>query len=396
MQPWPADNMTGTIGKNIAHLLKAAAPLVIMSFAASSPARAEDIRKFESAAGTVQVERIASGLENPWSVEVLPDGAYIVSELPGRIRIIRDGVISEPLGGLPEIAAGGQGGLLDIELAPDFATGRTLYFTASVPGSGGRGTAVFSARLSDDEKSLTDVKRLFAMKRFTDTTQHFGSRIAIAPDGKLFFGIGDRGEGNRAQDLQDHAGSIMRINADGSVPADNPFVASGKALPEIWSIGHRNPQGMTIDPENGQLLSVEHGARGGDEINTPLAGKNYGWPQISYGTHYSGAGFPGGSARDGLEQPLYYWDPSIAPGALAVYDGDMFPEWRGDILVAALKYQLLARLDRDANGKVVSEERLFDGEYGRIRDVIVAPDGAILMVTDETDGALLRVSRPAS
>lgn len=367
--------------------------IIAATFASS--AKAEDAKRFETRVTPVQVEKIADGLQNPWSVEVLPDGAYIVSERPGRLRIIRDGKVSGPLKGLPDIAAGGQGGLLDVELDPDFATGRILYFTASIPGEGGRGTAVFSAKLADDEASLVDVKRLFAMNRFTDKTQHFGSRISIASDGTLFFGIGDRGDGPRAQDVQDHAGSIMRINRDGSIPGDNPFAAGG-GLAEIWSIGHRNPQGMTIDPANGQLMTVEHGARGGDEINTPDPGKNYGWPVISFGSHYSGEGFPGGTASDGLEQPIYYWDPSIAPGALAVYGGDMFPEWKGDILVAALKYQLLARLDRDETGKVTSEERLFDGEYGRIRDVVVAPDGAILMVTDENNGALLRVSRPAS
>ncbi len=344
----------------------------------------------------LQVDTVADGLEHPWSVEVLPDGAYIVSERPGRMRVVRDGKANEPIEGLPDIYAGGQGGLLDIALDPAFPTTRKLYFTASIPGDGGQGTAVFSAVLSGDEKQLDNVTRLFAMNRFSATSQHFGSRIAIAGDGRLFFGIGERGEMDRAQDPMDHAGSILRIDTDGSVPADNPYADGRKGMPEIWSIGHRNPQGITIDPENGRLLTVEHGARGGDEINNPQPGRNYGWPVISYGHHYSGAEIGKGEAAKGFEQPLYYWDPSIAPSALAVYRGAMFPEWQGDFLVSALKYQLLARLEPDAEGRVLQEERLLERDYGRIRDVVVAPDGAVLLLTDEENGALLRLSRAPS
>jgi glucose/arabinose dehydrogenase len=246
--------------------------------------------------------------------------------------------------------------------------------------------------LSRDGKSLTQTQELFRMNRFTDKGQHFGSRIAIGTDGSLFFGIGDRGERDRAQDMRDHAGAILHIEPDGNIPADNPYKDDKAALAELWSKGHRNPQGITIDPANGQLLTVEHGARGGDEINTPQPGKNYGWPVITFGKDYSGAEIGVGQAADGYEQPLYYWDPSIAPGAIDVYRGAMFPQWNGNLLVAALKYQLLARLERDESGTVVAEERLFEGEFGRIRDVKVAPDGAILLLTDGDDGALLRVS----
>ncbi|WP_244564142.1 PQQ-dependent sugar dehydrogenase [Rhizobium sp. RU36D] len=344
----------------------------------------------------VRVETVVDGLEHPWAVEVLPDGAYIVTERPGRLRIVRDGALSDPLGGLPEIRAAGQGGLLDVALAPDFAQSRLLFLTASVPGEGGAGTAVFRAKLSADEKKLENVERIFAMNKFTGAGQHFGSRIAIDRDGALFFGIGDRGDGPRAQDPKDHAGKLMRISQDGKVPADNPFAKGGDALPEIWSMGHRNPQGITIDPADGRLITVEHGARGGDEINVPQAGKNYGWPVISYGVNYSGSQIGEGSAKEGLEQPLHYWDPSIAPGAIAIYRGEMFPEWDGDFIVAALKYQLISRVPRDADGSIGPEERLFQGDYGRIRDVVVAPDGALLMVTDEDNGALLRVSRASN
>nr|WP_272210383.1 PQQ-dependent sugar dehydrogenase [Marinicella sp. W31]MDC2876260.1 PQQ-dependent sugar dehydrogenase [Marinicella sp. W31] len=341
------------------------------------------------------VEEIASGLSHPWSVEPLADGAYLVSERPGRLNLISaDGTVRE-IAGLPEFYVGGQGGLLDLSLDPDFETNRTIYFTASISGKNGQGTAVFRAELDREALHLDSVAQIFSMNRFSGTTRHFGSRIAIDDTGHLFFGIGDRGEGVRAQNKDDHAGSILRIHADGSVPADNPFVGNTDALPALWSIGHRNPQGLTIDPRTGILYTVEHGARGGDEINTPEAGENYGWPEISYGTHYSGAEIGRGTHAEGLEQPLYYWDPSIAPGAIAVYRGEMFPEWDGDFLIAALKDQLLAHVARDADGTPTAETRLLEDEFGRLRDIKVAPDGALLIVTDEANGQLLRVYRPS-
>ncbi|MDR9759233.1 PQQ-dependent sugar dehydrogenase [Rhizobium redzepovicii] len=341
----------------------------------------------------VRVDKLADGLEHPWAVEVLPDGAYLVTERPGRMRIVRDGKVSGPIGGVPKVSARGQGGLMDVALAPDFATSRKLYFTAAIANKQGSGTEAFSATLSADEKALDAVTPVFTMQRFTTGNIQYGSRIAIARDGSLFISVGDRGDRDRSQDWRDDAGSIIHINADGSIPADNPFKDDGKALPEIWSKGHRNPQGITFDSKDGKLYTVEHGARGGDEINEPEAGKNYGWPIITYGRDYSGAEIGEGTAKKGLEQPLHYWDPSIAPGALAVYRGAMFPEWDGNFIVAALKFHLLSRVQRDESGAFVAEERLFEGEYGRIRDVIVAPDGALLMVTDEDNGALLRVSR---
>ncbi|RUL98303.1 PQQ-dependent sugar dehydrogenase [Rhizobium chutanense] len=341
----------------------------------------------------VRVDKLADGFEQPWAVEVLPDGAYLVTERPGRMRIVRDGKLSDPIGGVPKVSARGQGGLMDVALAPDFAKSRKLYFTAAIANGGGSGTEAFSATLSADEKTLEAVTPIFTMRRFTSGNIQYGSRIAIAPDGTLFISIGDRGDRDRSQDWQDDAGSIIHINTDGSIPANNPFRDGGKALREIWSKGHRNPQGIAFDAKDGRLYTVEHGARGGDEINQPEAGKNYGWPIITYGRDYSGAEIGEGTAKEGLEQPLHYWDPSIAPGALAVYRGAMFPEWDGNFLVAALKFQLLSRMQRDESGAFVAEERLFEGEYGRIRDVVVAPDGALLMVTDEENGSLLRVSR---
>lgn len=385
---------SGWAGKRPSAVAILTLSVALAAFAPAS-ASAQDAREFPSENGTLRVETLATGLEHPWSVEALPDGGLIISERPGRLRILRDGKLSKPLTGVPEVADRGQGGLLDIALDPRFAENRTLYLTMAANGKGGYGTAVVRAKLAADGTGLTDVKELFRMSKFTGKGQHFGSRIAIAPDGSLFFGIGDRGEGDRAQDPRDHAGAILHINADGSIPGSNPYRGGTGGLPEIWSKGHRNPQGIAFDPKDGTLLTVEHGARGGDEINNPKAGHNYGWPVITYGKDYSGAEIGEGTSKEGLDQPLFYWDPSIAPGALAVYRGKMFPEWNGDLLVAALKYQLLARLERDDSGAIGSEERLFDGEFGRIRDVVVAPDGALLMVTDEEDGAVLRVSKAA-
>jgi glucose/arabinose dehydrogenase len=362
----------------------------VLAMSVATSASAEEPREFRAGDVTIEVATVAGGLEHPWSVEVLPDGAFIVTERPGRMRIVRNGEVGRPLSGLPPIAAVGQGGLLDVALAADFSQSRQLFFTAATPGRGGQGTGVFSARLSQDETRLEDVRRIFLMNKPTGAGQHFGSRIAIAADGSLFFGIGDRGDPDRAQDPADHAGKILRINADGTPSSANP---AGQALPEVWSSGHRNPQGIVIDPADDRLFTVEHGARGGDEINAPEAGNNYGWPVISYGKHYSGAEIGIGQSADGYEQPLHYWDPSIAPGALAIYRGAMFPEWEGDFLVAALKYQLIARIERNDDGSIGSEERILQGEYGRIRDVKVAPDGSILLVTDEEDGQLLRITR---
>ncbi|MFT4182039.1 MAG: PQQ-dependent sugar dehydrogenase [Rhizobium sp.] len=342
---------------------------------------------------TVKVETIASGLDHPWAVEPLPDGAYLVTERPGNMRIIRDGKVSEPIAGVPDVHARGQGGLLDVALDPKFASNRAIFFTASISGDGGSGTAVFRAALSPDERRLSAVKRIFLMNRLSRGNIQYGARIAFAGDGSLFVSLGDRGEQDRAQDFQDDAGSIIHIKADGSIPADNPFRDGTRGRPEIWSKGHRNPQGIAFDPADGKLYTAEHGARGGDEINTPEAGKNYGWPVISYGRNYSGTKIGIGTEKKGMEQPIFYWDPSIAPGAIAVYRGRMFPEWNGDFLVTALKFQLLSRLERDGSGKVVERERLFEDDFGRLRDIVVAPDGALLITTDEDNGALLRVSR---
>lgn len=352
-------------------------------------------KDFKTQTVTVSAETVANGLDHPWGLAFLPDGALLVTERSGTMRIVDKGKTSEPIDNVPEVWANGQGGLLDVVAAPDFTTSGTIYFTYSQPGEGGAGTALASAKLvrSNDKAALEEVQTLVSMNKKTGKGQHFGSRIVLSPDGKLFVTMGERGEQKRAQDFNDHAGSVLRINADGSIPSDNPFADGKKALPEIWSKGHRNPQGATWDPLTNSMLTLEHGAKGGDEINQPQAGKNYGWPVITYGVDYSGAKIGKGTAAEGYEQPLYYWDPSIAPSGLAAYNGEMFPEWKGDLLAGALKFEMLVRLDRDETGAMKSEERLFEGEFGRIRDVRVAPDGSVYLLTDDSNGKIIRLTR---
>jgi glucose/arabinose dehydrogenase len=315
----------------------------------------------------------------------------LVSERPGRLRIVDPGGrISEPLAGVPPVQASGQGGLLDVALDPSFAQNRVVYLSYAEPGDGGAGTAVARGRLGDGR--LEDVRVIYRQQPKVEGGNHFGSRLRFTRDGKLFVTQGDRfAYREQAQDLSSLLGKVVRIDADGSVPDDNPFVGRPGVRPEIWSYGHRNIQAAAIHPETGQLWTVEHGARGGDELNHPEAGKNYGWPVITYGVDYSGLRIGEGTAREGLEQPVYFWDPVIAPSGMLFYTGDAFPGWKGSVLIGSMQPGALVRLELQG-GKVVREERYRDGALGeRIRDVQQGPDGLVYVVTDESDGRVLRV-----
>lgn len=344
---------------------------------------------------TVDAEVLVGGLDHPWGLDFLPDDEAIVTERDGRLLLVTADRKLIEVKGLPRIAIGGQAGLLDVAAAPDFTGSRMIYFSYSDYNGEGSGTAVARAKLIRDGQSarLDGLEVIFAMSKRTNSGRHFGSRLVFHPDGTLFVTTGDRGDRDRAQDFSDHAGAVIRINRDGSVPSDNPYLGQDGALPELWSKGHRNPQGAVFDPVSQSVWVVEHGARGGDELNRPEAGKNYGWPVISYGRHYSGFKIGVGTEAPGYEQPVWYWDPSIAPSGLAVYDGEMFPEWKGDFLVGALKFRLLVRLDRKQDNTFGKEERMFAQRFGRIRDVNIAPDGSIWLLTDEADGAIVRISR---
>ena len=348
-------------------------------------------------AGTLRSETIASGLVHPWGLALLPDGQWLVTEKPGRMRVVSaQGQVGAPIAGLPAVAARGQGGLLDVILSPTFAQDRLIYWSYAQPREGGNGTAVARGRLSDDLSKVDNVQVLFQAQPTYDGDKHFGSSLAFAPDGKLFITLGERSDKPmrpQAQDLGSHMGKTIRLNADGSVPADNPFVGQAGTRPEIWSLGHRNMQGVAVQPGTGAIWTVEHGTRGGDEINLDQAGKNYGWPGVAYGIEYNGQAIPEAvTAKDGTEQPVYYWDPVIAPGGMTFYSGAMFPGWQGNLLVTGLGGKQLARLVIE-NNRVVGEERLLTGLNERIRDVAVGPDGAVWVITDEEDGKLVRLAR---
>jgi aldose sugar dehydrogenase len=366
-------------------LLMAASLLV--AACAATPASGQE---FRSEKARVRLATVADGLDHPWGLAFLPDGRMLVTERAGRVRLIeKDGRLSAPLSGVPEVYARGQGGLLDVALDPHFSETRLVYLSFAEPGDGGAGTAVARGRLGED--GLEGVAVIFRQMPKVGGANHWGSRLVFARDGTLFVTLGDRfSYRERAQDLGAHLGKIVHINPDGSVPKDNPFVGRAGALPEIWSLGHRNVQGAALHPATGALWEVEHGARGGDEINIPEAGKNYGWPVITYGVDYSGAKIGEGTAKPGMEQPIYYWDPSIAPSGMAFYTGDKFPAWRGNLFVGALKAQCLVRLELDG-ARVVKEERLLTGLGERIRDVRQGPDGFLYLLTDASAGRLLRV-----
>ncbi|MDO6387261.1 PQQ-dependent sugar dehydrogenase [Uliginosibacterium sp. 31-12] len=340
--------------------------------------------------GRIQLTEVARGLENPWALVFLPDGRMLVSERPGRLRIVTSqGQLSAPLAGVPAVLAKGQGGLLDVALDPDFARNRLVYLGYAEAGEGGAGTAIARARLDEAGLALRELRVIYRQTPKVSGNGHFGVRFALGADGKLYAALGERQKFEPAQDPQQSLGKVIRLNPDGSVPADNPFAGKAGWLPEIWSLGHRNPQGFVRQPGSDRLWLVEHGARGGDEINLLAAGTNYGWPVISYGTHYTGLKIGEGQAKPGMAQPQCYWDPSIAPGNMSFYSGDKVPGWRGNLFVAALKDQAVHRLTLDGT-RISGAERIPVGK--RVRDIRVGPDGWLYLITDESEGQILRLS----
>ena len=333
---------------------------------------------------------LLNGLENPWSLAFLPDGQMLVTERAGRLRLVSQDfkLNPKPIDGLPEVVAQGQGGLFDVVVHPQYAQNGWIYWAYNAPGQGGWGTAMARGKLQGHR--MTDVQVLFSMQPKTRSSHHFGGRIVFDQAGFLYLTLGDRGDKDRAQKLNDHAGSVIRLHDDGRVPEDNPFVKREGALAEKWTLGNRNMQGAAVHPQTGQLWTHEHGPQGGDEVNVMRSGLNYGWPVITYGVNYGlGTKIGVGQAKVGLEQPLHAWVPSIAPSGMAFVSGSHFPQWQGNLLVGALRGQMLVRLTLDGE-KVLGEERLLQGR-SRLRDVRMGPDGFVYLLTDEAQGALLRL-----
>jgi glucose/arabinose dehydrogenase len=342
-----------------------------------------------------EVTVLTRRLDEPWAVEPLPGGDLLVTEKAGSMRIVSaTGELGQPIAGVPDVDARGQGGLLDVALSPTFATDRTIYWSYSEPRKGGNGTSIARALLSQDRRRLEQVKVIFRAMPTYDGDKHFGSRLAFGPDGMLYITLGDRSDRPmrpHAQQLDSDMGKILRINPDGSIPKDNPFAGKANARPEIWSLGHRNIQAAAFDPQ-GRLWEVEHGTNGGDELNLVEKGKNYGWPLVAFGEEYSGTAIQGAiTDREGYERPVYYWDPVIAPSGMQFYTGDAFPAWKGSVFIGGLRQTRLVRLTLE-NNRVTGEEHLLASRGQRIRDVRQGPDGALYIVTDQENGELWRVA----
>ena len=362
----------------------AVASAVFLSQAACG---AENPRVVQTQSGAIAVQVVASNLDDPWALAFLPDGRMLVTQRSGRIRIVtRDGQVSAPIAGVPAVYSSGQGGLLDIALAPDFAMSRLVYFSFGEPGDGGATTAVARARFADDR--LQDTTVIFRALPRTGGGAHFGSRLAFGRDGTLFVTTGDRFQFDPAQDLSGHLGKVLRINGDGSVPADNPFVGRRGVRPEIWSYGHRNVEGAAIHPGTGRLWTHEMGPAGGDELNITEAGRNYGWPLVSWGRHYDGRAIPAPTTRPEFGQSIRHWVPVIAPSGMAFYTGDAIPAWKGNLLIGGMVARAIVRLTLSGD-QVTAEERISVG--GRIRDVRQGPDGTVYAL-DESNGTLLRLT----
>jgi glucose/arabinose dehydrogenase len=367
--------------------------LPFLVLASVTPALGQGQPRLKTDTGEIAVETVARGLNHPWGAAFLPDGRMLVTERIGRLRIMaKDGQVSPPLGGVPRVVSRGQGGLLDVALDPAFAQNRLVYLSYAEARDGGAATAAGRGRLNDAGTALEGFTVIFRQEPAVSGGNHFGSRLAFTPDGKLFISTGDRFKFDPAQDLSSHLGKLIRINPDGSVPPDNPFVGRKDAKPEIWSYGHRNAQGLAVQPETGVLWEGEFGPLGGDEINLPEAGKNYGWPLVSWGKHYDGREIPNPPTRPDLVDAVHHWTPAISFSGMAFYTGDAFPGWRGNLLLAGLASQTLARLSIEGR-RVTGEERIRIGT--RIRHVVPGPDGLVYLLTDEDSGRVLRLSPAA-
>ncbi|MEY3135327.1 MAG: hypothetical protein RJA39_1209, partial [Pseudomonadota bacterium] len=355
-------------------------------------ALAQDKAQFvQSEKHAFRISSLVTGLENPWAVAFLPDGRFLITERAGRLRLVSSdfNLDPKPIDGLPEVVSHGQGGLFDVVLHPQYAQNGWIYWAYNAPGPGGWGTALARGKLQGQQ--MTDVQVLFSMLPKTRSGFHFGGRIVFDPAGFVYLTLGDRGDKDRAQKFDDHAGSVIRLHDDGRVPANNPFVKRAGALAEKWTLGNRNMQGAALHPQTGELWTHEHGPQGGDELNVMRSGLNYGWPVITYGVNYGlGTKIGEGQEKPGMVQALKVWVPSIAPSGMAFVSGSQFPQWQGSLLIGALRGQMLVRLTLDGE-KVVSEERLFQGRPGRIRDVRMGPDGLVYLLTDDAQGALLRI-----
>lgn len=370
--------------------MRVVASLVAAIGLTSSGLAQSDIHETEQA--DFRMEAVAEGLEFPWSMAFLPDGRLLVSERAGRLRLIEgDTLRRAPVAGLPDIMVEGQGGLLGLAVHPDFADNGLIYFAYAEGSANANHTALARGRLNDDATALTEVETLFQVNFDKERGFHFGGRLQFLPDSTLLLTLGDGGlHRNEAQDLTNHLGTIIRLNDDGTVPFDNPFVSARGARPEIYSYGHRNVQGIAINPQTGSVWAHEHGARGGDEINLVEPGRNYGWPLVTYGVNYNGTPISDATHGDGLEQPIWFWDPSIAPSGLAFYDGDGFENWQGDAFVGALVGSRLVRFEVEGD-RIISREELLVGRGERIRDVTTGADGSLYILTDERAGSVLRL-----
>ncbi|MET3840790.1 PQQ-dependent sugar dehydrogenase [Bradyrhizobium sp. OAE829] len=369
-----------------------AAILLTATLVIATGTRGEET-EFPSAAGALEVRTFARGLVNPWSLAFLPDGRMLVTERPGRIRIVSaEGQLSPALKGVPDVWASGQGGMLDVAIDKSYAQNKTIYFCFAERTGGGGRTAIARAKLNDAAGRLDETKIIFRQEGPLSSGNHYGCRIVQADDGNLFVTLGDHGSHrDQAQELGNHLGKVIRIAPDGSAAAGNPFIGRAGAKPEIWSYGHRNGQGLAINPASGDVWEVEHGPRGGDELNIIKTAKNYGWPVIGFGLEYSGGKIHESTAKDGMEQPVKYWVPSISPSGMLFYTGKLFPKWSGSLFVGALSGSMLVRLSLNGNG-VAGEERLLQNLHERIRDVRQGPDGALWLLTDSSNGRILRVS----